>query len=67
MSLTIRTDSKIASGPNRGNYWGWHGEDGGALNNLDAAGIASGNAGDGGDSSSGNAYGGDANDRPYYY
>jgi len=37
------------------------------LNNLDAANIASGNAGDGGDSSSGNAFGGDANDKPWYY
>ena len=65
--LTFSSDTKVSSGPNRSSYWGWHGDDEGGLNNLDAANIASGNAGDGGDSSSGNAYGGNANDNPFYY
>lgn len=60
------SDSKVSSGPNRANYWGWHGDNDGGLNNLDAANVASGNAGDGGDSSSGNAYGGDASDHHWY-
>jgi hypothetical protein len=65
--LTFSSDTKVSSGANRASYWGWHGDDEGGLNNLDAVNIASGNAGDGGDSSSGNAYGGNANDNPFYY